>query len=351
MSYFDSPQTEVLGGFVILTRSPHKHLQVAWVHPQPPDSLLSVLLTRARFSEPLFGRLGSTWHYSFPHANTESGVCHLVAVWGSTFFPEKLLTLAKTLCDVYTQSGGSTVAVQQAWIGAFTEGRVGDGWALEGKFDPSKNFRAAGARQLVGGLGVDVVLVWAALMLRKRVAVVGGSAGEVIRAVRIFPLLVAHRYDAVSVGAGTAATLASPAGIMHPFVALGEGGLSGGEGVNECHLTGALGGYAKAEVEKGTAAQLADLAEPGGWVGGFTDTGVLALGGQLWDVCVDLREKTVAVAEASKGEGVGGLRGGGGGGLDAVRGWWLRPSFLLTHTPHTHMNMSLITHLFTPHRR
>jgi hypothetical protein len=225
-----------------------------------------------------------------------------VCVWGATFSPEMMLTLAKAISDAYASSGGSTLAAQAAWQSALCEGCIGESWVYA-KFDASKNFRTTGAKLLLAGLGVEVILVWAALMLRKRVALLGSSASEVIKAVRLLPLLVAHRFPPEGVAAGTAPTLSSPASLMHPYVALGDAALVQGGEENEVDLSfGPLGAATKAAVAEGTAAQLAELQECGSWVAGFVDAGVASRGGELWDVCVDLRARTVTVADAAKGE-------------------------------------------------
>jgi hypothetical protein len=90
---------------------------------------------------------------------------------------------------------------------------------------------------------------------------------------------------------------------MHPYVALGDAALVQGGEENEVDLSfGPLGAATKAAVAEGTAAQLAELQECGSWVAGFVDAGVASRGGELWDVCVDLRARTVTVADAAKGE-------------------------------------------------
>ena len=312
-SCFDSSPSDQLGGFLLFSRSAHRHVTLTWASCQPPPGLLPALTCRLRFSEPVFGRLGGTWHYCYPRRDAAAGsaAATLVCVFGPAFAPEALLTLAKALSDAHAAAPPpGTLAAQAAWQAALVTGAVGEAW-VAARFDPAKNFRATGAKALLGALGVEAILVWAALMLRKRVAVLGGSASEVIRAVRLLPLLVAHRFDAAATAAGSAPTLASPAALMHPYVALGDaalaGGGSGGEGgdaaaaVNEVGLGGPLGAATRAALEAGTAAQLADLAEGGSWVAGFTDAGVASRGGELWDVAVDLRARTVVVADAAKG--------------------------------------------------
>jgi hypothetical protein len=312
-SYFDQPPLQQqLAGFLLLTRSAHRHLTLQWASHQLPAGLLPALTCRARFNEPYFGRHGGLWHYCFPRrAAAPSAEGTLAIVLSPAFSPEMLLTLAKVLSDAAAGGGGGaggasggTLAAQAAWLSAYTQGAIGEAW-VAARFDAGKNFRATGAKALLSALGVEAILVWAALMLRKRVAVLGGSASEVIRAVRLLPLLVAHRYDAAATAAGGAATLASPAGLMHPYVALGDaallGSAGGGEAENEVDLGGPLGAATRAALEEGTAAQLADLSEGGSWVAGFTDASVASRGGELWDVAVDLRARTVVVADAAKG--------------------------------------------------
>ena len=291
-SYFDRPNTSTLSGFAIFHRTPHAHVALLWAHPRLPEPLASVLHSRARFSEPLFGRLGLSWHYAFPGAAGASA--YQVVVWGEEFFPEKHLTLAKALLDAFLAAGCAPLAAQEAWLEAFTASRSG-AWAAAA-FDPRKSFRRAGARALLAGLGVEATLVWTALMLRRRVAVAADSAAEAIKAVRALALLVAHRFPAGALEGGAVGTLGSPAALMQPFVALGgeEGGLSG---------EGPMGAAMAAAMEAGAAASVADLGATGSYVAGFVGGGVAAQGGALWDVLVDLRGggHAVTVAEASKG--------------------------------------------------
>jgi hypothetical protein len=303
-SFFDQPVEQQLTGFLLLSRSAQRHLTLLWSSHQTPPGLLPTLICRARFNEPYFGRHGGLWHYCFPRrAAAPSAEGTIAIVLSATFSPEMLLTLAKALSDAHASGGGSTLAAQAAWLSAYTSGAIGEAW-VAARFDAAKNFRATGAKALLGALGVEAILVWAALMLRKRVAVLGGSASEVIRAVRLLPLLVAHRFDAAATAGGQAPTLASPAGLMHPYVALGDAALlgasAGGEADNEVDLTGPMGAATRSALEEGTAAQLADLGEGGSWVAGFTDASVASRGGELWDVAVDLRARTVVVADAAK---------------------------------------------------
>jgi hypothetical protein len=296
-SYFDRPQTSSLCGFALFERTPHRHVQLTWAHPSLPEPLASVALSRARFSEPTFSRHGLTWFYAYPAA-APSGSAYQAVVWSEEFFPEKHLTLAKAVLDAFLGGGCAPLVAQEAWLAAFCDNAVG-AWRGDA-FDAKKSFRRAGARALLGALGVEATLVWTALMLRRRVAVLADTAADAIRAVRVLALLVSHRFAPAALEGAAVGTLSSPAALMQPLVVLGAPAADGGDGLN---WDGPMGAAMTAAYAAGGAASAADLEACGSWVAGFVDGAVAAQGGAVWDVLVDLRggAHAVAVAEASKG--------------------------------------------------
>lgn len=154
---------DVLHGFAVLSLSRHYHLDVAWAFPTLPEPLRATLLARCLFREPVFGRLGSVWHYAFPvrssgsDASASGARAHVVVVWGAVFAPEALLTLARVLGEVFVSSGSFT-AVNDAWLEAFSTGAIASSWAFA-KFDLSKNFRASGAKALFSGASPKCVVL------------------------------------------------------------------------------------------------------------------------------------------------------------------------------------------------
>lgn len=306
-SYFDRPQTSSLCGFAIFERTPHKHVQLVWAHPSLPEPLASVALSRARFSEPTFSRHGLTWLYAFSGTASGSPSAYQAVVWSEEFFPEKHLTLAKAMLDAFLGSGCAPLAAQGAWLAAFCDNASGT-WRGDA-FDARKSFRRAGARALLGALGVEVSLVWTALMLRRRVAVLADTAADAIRAVRVLALLVSHRFTPAALEGAAIGTLSSPAALMHPLVVLAVPGDAppppGATAAAEPALNweGPIGAAMAAAYAAAGAASTADLEACGSWVAGFVDAAVAAQGGALWDVLVDLRggAHAVTVAESSKG--------------------------------------------------
>ena len=303
-SYFDRPQTSSLCGFSIHELTPHKHVSLVWAHPSLPEPLGSVVLSRARFSEPSFSRHGLTWVYAFSGRAPSSPSAYQVAVWSEEFFPEKHLTLAKALLDAFLGAGCAPLAAQGAWLAAFCDNAVG-AWRGDA-FDERKSFRRAGARALLGALGVEATLVWTALMLRRRVAVLADGAADAIRAVRVLALLVSHRFAPAALEGAAVGTLSSPAALMQPLVVLAApdaAAATAAAAEPALNWEGPMGAAMAAAYAAGGAASAADLEACGSWVAGFVDGAVEAQGGAVWDVLVDLRggAHSVTVAEASKG--------------------------------------------------
>jgi hypothetical protein len=341
----------------ILSRSLQKHASVAWSsggEPSLPPALRAVVLARASFVEPVLSRFGSEFIYSFalppagppaPPLPPQSSAVSAVVV-SRSFAPEKLLTLARAIAEAYRAAGGNALIAQAAWLQAFAYGRVSRALtaplapaalaalaqalppapapnapaaecAWEGaSFDPAKSFRPVGARALLSSMGVEATIVWTALMLRKRVAVVtSGELARAVRAARVLSLLVAHRFPRLD-GRGPIAE--SPAAVCFPFVALSEyafapdgGAAPGGTAAaNELAFDTAVGAAFRASVAAAATAQVEDLRQAATWVAGFTDPTIAQRGGELWDVCVDLTGSTaegggevrVIVAEAAKAE-------------------------------------------------
>jgi hypothetical protein len=362
--------TDDLASVVLVERTPGAHLLLAWSYPGLPSSapaaLRSVLLARTTFVEPTLSRFGKFCLYSVPvpapspspSSSSPPPPLRALTLLSKSFAPERLLTLAQTLAQLYAASGAaSPVPIQTAFLAALATSRVPrslpnapgpssavtraaaaslapDSVAWDAAlFDPARTYRPAQGKATLTLVGVETVIVWTALMLRRRVAVYGPETAKVIRAARLLPLLVAHRFPAAAAGAGialpagyaVAAAGEEPAGaaalssLIFPLVSLSDfpftrgagadGGdaENGGDGAsssspNALSFDGPLGASLRADIDAAAQAQAEDLAAAGTYVAGFTDPAVLARGGDLWDVLVDLGARTVTVAETAKGE-------------------------------------------------
>ena len=309
-SSFDVPLTDgLLHGFAIQSISSHGALSISWAFPALPEPLSSVLLARANFTESIVSRFNNTWHYSSPCVRSSSSpaaserAVSAVVVWGTRFAPEAGTKLASVLAEAF-QVGGTSRATD-IWLEVLSTGcSVTPAWA---PIPPSRAlFSPTGARALLSALGLESILIWTALMARRRVAVLGTSAAEAARAARVLSLMVAHRAElnGVAVGGGGgigARTRGTPAALLVPYVALSDYAFAGGAQINALAFDGALGVNMRNTLDSGIQAQKNDLNEIGSFVAGFTDPRVSTWGGEIWDVLVDVGARSVVVAETAKG--------------------------------------------------
>lgn len=245
-SFFDGalPSDELAGVMVVERSSRAPHAFISWLFPDLPSSAQSTVLSRVSFDEPVFSRVGDVWHYQFPvTAGLPSTVLPatsglVLVVLSRTYLPERYLQLAKLLAESFVATG-SPVELLRTYLEVFKTGRLG-AWSMAAA-DPSRVLRPAGLAALLAEVGVEAILLWTALLLRKRVAVYGESAAAVIRAVRVLPQLVSHRattvVDATGVSAAAAAagatadagspvTLSADVGVpLYPLVTLQPGHL------------------------------------------------------------------------------------------------------------------------------
>ena len=158
-------------------------------YPNVPSDTLAVLFSRhpSSFTEPTFSRYLKTWHYSvsradgLPNETLPSTTGVTVAVLSAGCYPERMLPLAKHLCDCYATTG-SAQALLAAYLAAATTSRLtranlslgatsdAETCVWEGSAIPSPR-PTAGLAALLGSLGVEAVIVWAALISGRRVAV------------------------------------------------------------------------------------------------------------------------------------------------------------------------------------
>jgi hypothetical protein len=179
--------------------------------------------------------------------------------------------------------------------------------------DATRSLRTGGLRAVINTLGAEAVLVWAAVAMRRRVAVVAPSPSDAARAVQILPALVSHRW-AIAAGSeagGTFNFVEDAFPVLVPLVTLSDGsvaGLSQPPSVVDATTvqlveTGlrtqlAYLGYSAA-ADGGEEQQGSKAGAGSGWIAGFTDPSVTGLT-DLWDVCVDFNTRAVSIAEHAK---------------------------------------------------
>ena len=321
----------------LIEKSHQKHAIITWISGGELNvfapNLRQVVLSRVSFSEPVLSRYSNEFIFSFPAATPSlKRSSHVAAVVVSrTFAPEKWLTLSKVIAEIYRNTEGNAQAVQAAWLSAFAHGKVHrslvainaspilklppipiskEDTVWDGaSYDPAKTFRPTNAKTILSQIGVEVILVWTALMLKRRVAVVGGELSRVIRTVRVLSLLIAHRLSRLD---GKGSLNESPAAISFPYVALSSNAFTDSSNDNFLDLSSngssSLSASFLLAITEATASQIEDLKKAASYIAGFTDSSVVQRGGELYDVCVVLEGTTetptarVVIADIAKAD-------------------------------------------------
>lgn len=315
----------------IIERSFQKHAQITWTSGAEANvfapNLRQVVLSRISFTEPVLSRYSNEFIFSFPTSTPLlKRSSHITAVIVSRVFaPEKWLTLAKIISEIYRNSEGNAQAVQAAWLSAIAHGKIHRSLVAlntspilklpstptkedcvwdAANFDPSKTFRPTGAKAIFNQIGIEVILVWTALMLKRRVIVVGIELARVIRTVRVLSLLIAHRLSRLD---GKGSINDSPAAISFPYVVLSSNTFNDSTNDNFLDLTGgSLGTSFSLALSEAAIAQIDDLKKAASYIAGFTDMSIIQRGGELYDVCVVLEgtletpSARVIIADAAK---------------------------------------------------
>jgi len=205
-------------------------------------------------------RYRSLWQYfhrDSQAAAAEPGVKSVcIALLSPVYNPERFAALLPPLLSSYISSGGDASVLLEKYLGAFATGRMA-GWRRD-EFPNNQALLAGGSliKDVVEPFGLQAVIIWTAVLLKKRVVVVGEDT-SIQRFLRAVPRLAWARQNW---------------SILRPQVTLGS------------------------ELE------MEDLSAAGVYVAGFTDMAARSLidQPQFCDVLVDLAARQVTVAESAK---------------------------------------------------
>lgn len=238
-----------------------------WSYPGVAEATEQVAISRACLSggaaeatgsegRTLVSRYGGEWMYQC----TRSVECaelpkvtHFSA-WliAKEFHPELFLALARNLSDAYAKKG-DPVQVLQSFLGVFAAGAAGSFKTAD--YDLQQSMVAGPLKESIAAFGEAYILLWVAMLLKKRIVVYCDEPERTLEFLRCLPLLVWHRKNFEC---------------LHPFVQLED-------------------------------TQLEDLAGDTAYCAGFTDDAV-KVRADLYDVLVDLPAQTLSVNERAKSD-------------------------------------------------
>ncbi|CAJ1066607.1 DENN domain-containing protein 10 [Xyrichtys novacula] len=238
-----------------------------WCYPSVGSDLRQVLLKKCclthdgrDFHTFVFGQFRRTWYYISTVEVQEPTALHKVThfsmvVTAKDFNPEKYAALSRVLCRMYIKNG-SPVKMMEAYVTVLTKGICQsdeNGSFLIKDYDVRKAYLAGSVKDVVSQFGMETIILYTALMLKKRIIVHHPRIEALLEFTRVLPCLTWHRKDW---------------SILHPYV----------------HLT---------DIE------LEDLKECPGYVAGFVDPEV-SNRADLFDVYVNLPDSVITVTQSAK---------------------------------------------------
>uniref|UniRef100_A0A3Q2TK71 DENN domain containing 10 n=1 Tax=Fundulus heteroclitus TaxID=8078 RepID=A0A3Q2TK71_FUNHE len=238
-----------------------------WCYPSISPELRQLLLSKCCLTQDgrdfhtfVFGQFSRTWYYittaEVQETTALKKVSHFsIAVTAKDFNPEKYAALSRILCRTYVKYG-SPVKMMEAYVSVFTKGicqNDENGSFLIKDYDVRKAYLAGSVKDVVSQFGMETIILYTALMLKKRIVVHHPRVEALLEFTRVLPALTWHRKDW---------------SVLHPYV----------------HLTDA---------------ELEDLRKCPGYVAGFVDAEV-SNRPDLFDVFVHLPDGVITVSQGAK---------------------------------------------------
>jgi hypothetical protein len=192
-----------LTGAIVLERDIHGNFLASWQYPELDPELEQVMLARwsATLAQPAtFSRFRGQWFYisSLQLDTLESRlpkVSHAaVAVLSDGFNPEKFLALSKVMLSLYLKAG-HPLTILQCYLAVFMKGKwqEGDLSFDSAAYPDESSHTASSLKDTIRMFGEETILIWCAMLMKKRVAVVSEDVPTLLKVVRTLPLLVSHR--------------------------------------------------------------------------------------------------------------------------------------------------------------
>lgn len=274
-----------LSACAIIEKDTNSEVMLTWTYPSVAPALKPILVNRSRLEGDVvqfsFSRFEQQWIYMFTtvlHEEKSKGSlleseeeeertgplprvnAFTICLLSKEFNPELHGRLAALFARCYSSSG-SPIDLLKGYLSVLTRGSCtlttgeGEEEFEAAQYDRRSALLATPLKDVMAMLGMEGVLVWSALMMRKRVILYCDRLSVLLKIIRALPLFVSHRQDW---------------DILRPFVNIDD-----------------------AEIE--------EMKKAGVYCAGFTDNAVFSRT-DLYDVFVDVNNRSVSVSEAAKGD-------------------------------------------------
>jgi len=249
----------------LVEKDANADVMVAWTYPSIDQEVQQVILDRVNLTSEtiplqfIWSKYKNQWIYIYTHVNeTKQTLPHLAAfsvavLAGPTGFnPEKFQALCSLMANLYL-TNGSPVKLLECYLSVFIRGKYESFNTAD--YDARRALLVTSIKDVIKMFGLEIILVWSAMLMKKRIVVYSSSLAVLLQIIRAFPLFVWHRQDW---------------NCLRPYVTM-------------------------------TEEQLAELRNAGVYVAGVTDAG-MKLKQEYYDLLVDVDSRSISYAEHAAGD-------------------------------------------------
>jgi len=198
----------------ILEKDKNGDLYLTWSYPiltPEAETLEKIIRERSNLDKPeiplqfSFSRYKDKWIYIFTDTNLNTTVevmklvtAFSICLFTDTYQPEKYGALCKILATLYNQTG-NPVKLLECYLDIFRKGSYtssnGELKYEDGSFDKKSCYLATSVKDVIKMFEEEIILLWTALLMKKRVIIFCDKLGALLKVIRAVPLFVWHRQD------------------------------------------------------------------------------------------------------------------------------------------------------------